>query len=449
MAGKSPKSNAKSGDSKSRRSRGMGGIILRGEKFYYRYNVGGKVKQVSLHTSNLAEAEKIVAEEYEPMVRLRSKEEMAVHIAVSRKYVKPREKTTLDQAWKKYFAATNRPDSSLSTLKGYERILKIFVEWLKKDFPSVTHVQQIDDDVARAYAGHIWESEVSERTYNAYIKAMHLLFRVLMPGEKNPFSRDVISRKNENQQGHWKLTEKQIITVLNSFDQAELTLMYKEEMKILFYIGALTGLRLADCCLLKWQNVYLDDGLIRCIPTKTKRIGRQAIIPIADELRKQLLVADEWRDGDYILPKIADRYIRNPYGIRKDVLKVLEFADLKTTEKIPEGMHRTKNICRYGFHSFRHSFASIMASRGYSINMLAQILADDTRTLDKYYIDIDDHVIRDAFSKIFLPAAQDKQDVQVDEEKQHLLIQINQQLPELSSKQLKSIITKIKTIRKT
>ena len=40
--------------------------------------------------------------------------------------------------------------------------------------------------------------------------------------------------------------------------------------------------------------------------------------------------------------------------------------------------------------------------------ILAQILADDTKTLDKYYIKIDDKVIKQTFNDIFISGNQTK-----------------------------------------
>jgi integrase len=180
--------------------------------------------------------------------------------------------------------------------------------------------------------------------------------------------------------------------------------MHKQEMKILFHIGAMTGLRLIDACLLKWGNISFDDKLIRCIPHKTSRTAkqRQAVIPIPSTLNKVLRDALALRESppdrnDFIMPNVASRYQYNSDGIGDDIKKVLEFTKLTTNEDPQEGIQRKKKICRYGFHSFRHYYASKMATEGYDINMLAKILADDIRTLQKYYINIDASAVREAF----------------------------------------------------
>lgn len=154
--------------------------------------------------------------------------------------------------------------------------------------------------------------------------------------------------------------------------------------------------------MLKWENISFKEKLIRCIPHKTSRTAkmRQAVIPIPNELESALQEALTQRkdDEDYVLPDIAKRYKRNKDGIGSDVAKVLTFAGLITQEEA-KGIQRKKKINRYGFHSFRHYYASKMATSGYDINMLAKILADDVRTLQVYYINIDDHAVRREFDK--------------------------------------------------
>ncbi|MEI6422651.1 MAG: hypothetical protein WCP55_10560 [Lentisphaerota bacterium] len=70
----------------------------------------------------------------------------------------------------------------------------------------------------------------------------------------------------------------------------------------------------------------------------------------------------------------------------KDFSEVLDKAGLTETIKAERGRDRRV----YGFHSFRHSFASFAANAGIPISTLAAILGDNARTLEKYYVKISD-----------------------------------------------------------
>ena len=177
---------------------------------------------------------------------------------------------------------------------------------------------------------------------------------------------------------------------------------------------------------------------------KTRRIKRTAVIPITEKLIEQLKIALEWKTEDnYILPKVAERYLRNPHGVRKDAIKVFAFSGLETSEHKGD-LQRQYNICRYGFHSFRHSFASIMASNGYNITMLSQILADDTKTLEKYYISIDDKVIKKTFNDIFIPQLTNNNLLLSIKPKENLVHEINKRLPLASDIKLKQVLDILK-----
>lgn len=424
-----------------RQSNGSGHLHRRGKIYYYRYMINGKLKDISLKVTTELEAKQIVKKEYLPLLQAKSKEQIAVHVAESRKLVRKVNSVKIEDAWNYYLKSPSRPDSAKGTLKGYKCAYNVFLKWVETAFPSVENFTEINEEVAHGYAQYLWnERKVSERTYNAYIKALHLIYRVLIPKEVNPFGKENIARKNENQQGHKKFSEEEILKILNNFNSPDLFLMNKDEMKVLFYLGALTGLRLADCCLLKWENISFHDDMIHCIPQETRRIKRKAIVPIISKLKEQLFIAQDWKnENNYVLPNIAERYLRNPDGIRKDCIKVFKYSGLNTSEHKGK-LQRQYNICRYGFHSFRHSFTSIMASNGYNITMLAQILADDTKTLGKYYIDIDDKVIKKTFNDIFISGKKTML-ISGNLEKEKLIKEINGNLSNASEIQLRKVLS--------
>ena len=411
-----------------RRTKGSGSVFKRANGNYcyqWRDPITRKLRTKTLTddtgknitSKKLAEKfAEVEALELQKIQHIDSKEKAIVEIATNRKLLK-HNNIPIKKAWETYLDSPNRPDSSENTLKGYMYMFKRFQEWLVSEKHSVKNIDHVTDEVAKNYSKYLWGRGGTERTFNAHIKGMALIFRVLNPDNLNPFRKENITRKVENQQGHKKLTEEQIVKILGSFNESELKVLNKKEMSVLFHIGAMTGLRLIDCCLLKWENILFDQQLIKCIPQKTRRIKREAVIPITAKLEEVLQEALEWQnDNDYILPMVAERYKRNPDGIRKDCIKILEYSGLEVSEE-PEGTRRKRRINRIGFHSFRHSFASIMASNGYSIQMLAKILADDTRTLERYYINIDDDKVKETFNGFLLPTGEKSNPEKTDSQK--------------------------------
>ena len=58
-------------------------------------------------------------------------------------------------------------------------------------------------------------------------------------------------------------------------------------------VGWLAGLRFSDVCMLKWECVDFEDGVIRIVPHKTRRYGKEIAMPMDDELKTYLL--NLWR----------------------------------------------------------------------------------------------------------------------------------------------------------
>lgn len=95
---------------------------------------------------------------------------------------------------------------------------------------------------------------------------------------------------------------------------------------------------------------------------------------------------------------MAERYQRNPDGIINDFLAVLDKAELKDAIETKRGRDRRL----YGFHSFRHGFASMAASAGVPIATLGAILGDNVRTLERYYVKIADSSKKQAVNSIMI-----------------------------------------------
>ena len=91
---------------------------------------------------------------------------------------------------------------------------------------------------------------------------------------------------------------------------------------------------------------------------------------------------------EYLMPNVAERYQRNPDGIFKDTIKLITKAGIQAAE-IPEtDAHRKRNIVRYSFHSFRHTFATILIENGASPMAVSRILGHSTLAMTNRYVHI-------------------------------------------------------------
>ena len=305
---------------KQNRKKGSGTLLKVGKYFHLQYMINGITKRTSLKCTTEREARK-KADELLPVLQAKTKEQIAVHVAEARKLVN-KNKVKIESVWNLYLNNNARPDSSEGPLGNYKRMWKRFKSWLQENYTSVTALSEITENHALEYSEDLWSDGISANTYNYHIQAIKLILKTLSRQAGltvNPF--DILSRKAENKQSRKELSEKEVLAIIDSFDDPKLYLLNKEEMKALFHLGIWTGLRLVDCVLIKWENINFQRNLITCKPQKTARKTNKIVsIPIHPSLKSVLESALEWRENEYVLPKIAERYHRNPDGVKKDAV---------------------------------------------------------------------------------------------------------------------------------
>ncbi len=384
---------------------GRGHLFKRGGIYTLQYNFKGRRRMVSLKTADRREAERRRDELLSGALLATSKEKVIVHIAEARKLISS-VNYPLDAVWGQYMMSSKRPDSSDGTLGNYERNWGKFKSWLNSNYPIIERINQVTKKEAELYAGHLWNSGISANTYNYHIQSLKLIFKVLCGGSENPFAE--VGRKNEMKVHRKHFEKADVLKILAAVDSADsvlvmqrgadnkfikrdtLYLTNKDEMRVLFYLGAWTGARLADCALMKRESVDLANNSITFTPIKTRQIQREVTIPIHPDLRRVLVGHMKSSKGKYLLTHVSERYQRNPDGVIQDVQKVLEHCGFVTRGDVEDKGQRTRKANIYGYHSFRHSFATFAANAGVPIAILAHILGDNIRTLEKYYIKVSD-----------------------------------------------------------
>ena len=156
-------------------------------------------------------------------------------------------------------------------------------------------------------------------------------------------------------------------------------------MTLLYKLALYTGLRCGDLCRLKWSQIDLTNRLIRLSPSKTRKSSRcQVAIPIAEQLYVELNFIS--KHSEYLMPEVSNRYQSNPDGIFKDTIKLITKAGIQATEAPEPNSHRKRSIVRYSFHSFRHTFATILIENGASPMAVSKVLGHSTLAMTNRYV---------------------------------------------------------------
>jgi hypothetical protein len=90
-----------------------------------------------------------------------------------------------------------------------------------------------------------------------------------------------------------------------------------------------------------------------------------------------------------VLPAVADTYLRNPDGIQKPLVALVqEAAGTDGRDRTNEAIQRKVTRSVYGAHSLRHTFATMAAMAGVKPAYLALMLGDNITTIQKYYVHV-------------------------------------------------------------
>jgi integrase len=384
-----------------------GVIFQKGGKgtYYYRYHVNGRRKVVSLKSKNRGEAQK-KAEEIMPLITASSLDVVAAHVS----YVKfgQQERTLrLSEAWSIYEKHPNKATpATISERQSYQATWRDFVGFVKDDL----RLEEITIGHAVQYADYLRTQEIAVDTHNRKIRRLKKVFdtcKAHYSGE-NPFVSPGLRRKDREEQGtsirrlsFSKEQEQQLLDVLND---DTFKVINKQEVRTIYNLGIFTGQRMKDCALLQWDKVNFNRNRIWVKQFKT---CSEVSIPISTELLKALREAELWKENNYVLPRIAERYqISDENGknigadlVTRDLLRVIRWIGLEPSIKVAG---RIRKVTVYGFHSLRHSFASHCAEAGVPKAVAQSILGAASDIIDKYYVHIGEEAQQQALEAISL-----------------------------------------------
>jgi integrase len=250
---------------------------------------------------------------------------------------------------------------------------------------------------------YYWRTGISERTYNARICALKLIFKILLKTE-NPFAE--IRHKTELQQSRKAFTAEQLKTIFAKLEEPDYYMLFKDEMRLMILIMLYTGCRGGDACTMQWKAVNLANRSFVFIPRKTARHHPQAVhIPMAELLFHELQILSSKRsDSDFVLPQVADRYLRNPSGISTDIGKLLKAAGI-ITQGSTEGLHRKRAVVEYSMHSFRHTFCSMAANAGIDLSVIRAMVGHTQTAMTEHYTHYSIEAKRKAIEALPLPVS--------------------------------------------
>ena len=168
------------------------------------------------------------------------------------------------------------------------------------------------------------------------------------------------------------------------------------EMLTIGLLGFHTGLRLGDCCLLRWEDVDLDRGVIAVTPLKTSRTsGKRVCIPIHAELAARLTRIRPENPAGPVCPAKAAQYRRNRPDVSKRFLLLFHQCGIRTSTKGAAA----KAACEVGFHSFRHTWVTRAAEDGVDPITIREVVGWGSPAMERIYTHVSPEHVRGQLRK--------------------------------------------------
>jgi len=220
--------------------------------------------------------------------------------------------SNLSEEWAKIARKRKPADRYASQCKS---TLKRFAKFVNQENGKAVEIAQVTRIAARSFMDAESNRGVTAKTWNDTLKLLRATFKHLLPGGSiNPFA-EMPTRETETV-FRLPFTPEELAAITEAARADEF-------IRPIIVMGMCTAMRRGDCCLLKWEDVDMNNGFIT---VKTSKTGQTVTIPIFpmlfDELTKRKAGEKVKVDG-YVFPEVARMYMENPDGITWRVKKVL------------------------------------------------------------------------------------------------------------------------------
>ena len=299
----------------------------------------------------------------------------------------------LAEAWHRYEMSPNRRDIATTTLLSKRTVWMAFARWMEHYHVEIGDLAQVTEESVAEYLMQ-FRCNHSATTYNNHVCILREVFRVLADkaGVTNDPWAGVCLRADDS------ISRRELVV-------DELKRLYREaskmglEWKLLMMTGIYTGLRLGDCCRLKWDCVSIERGVIQVIPEKTKKHahGHLVTIPIHRELNDILTLTPAANRKGYVNPQIAEAYETRRWKVNDGLRKLFKSANITMSISV-KGRSRKSVVA--SFHSLRHTFVSFSANAGVPLPVVQSIVGHTSTAMTRHYYHENEEVLRQAVEAI-------------------------------------------------
>lgn len=351
-----------------------GSLVKRNGWYYFRRMENGKIFCRSCKTKVREEAEKAAAQ-----FRTASDLPREVRLAAIQEFLKPKSSDpTVEEAFEVFRTHPRNIGVNPATMGFLHGHWTRLVNWLHgyhKEgsrgncigrHPEVKRVSQVTQAIASEFVE--WAKEhAAPNTVNKYIATYRRVWNAA-GAEKNPWKD--FAKLSQPPHQRRALTQREIDRLIGTA---------QGEVKVIFAIGAYTGLRMSDCASVRWEDFESDLSVLRLKPHKTKDTSGVVVsLPVHHVLRG-ILERVKGRRRGFVTPFYANA---PRWRLSDDVLAVFAKCGLSESAKTEGYSKRTPVV---GFHSLRVSFVTSMCEAGAPLAMVKSIVGHVSEEITQMY----------------------------------------------------------------
>ncbi len=368
-----------------------GHLFLRGKVYWLQYRIDKRNIRQSLGTSDLKPAEQLRKEIMRPLMAAGRLDALAMvqsKLGEAKTAVQMAEEAAhpplaVADAWREWTESPIGKESSDAMTCHDKRIFNRFSLWLSEKHPAIVAMREVSPEIATEYGASMATDQLTASTFNQHLGFLRRLwteFAKPIRATVNPWMSVRRKKGNKQKKAHRRhaITPEQFNGLLAAASDRDIH-------DLLFVLG-MTGQRLVDGVMLRWDSIDFHRKVISLTPRKTARTGKEVFIPLFPALADLIRARRAMVKGPLVFPELAMAYDRDPSAVSKHVMAVFEKAGLTTSEHRP-GIARA--VVAYGAHSLRHFFATQALASGIPAEVVKRITGHSSDAMLEGYEHLD------------------------------------------------------------
>lgn len=332
-----------------------------GGTWYLVWKDGGRYHWKTTKTNDRGVAERILAGWHQVRAGRVAEEVLRELLACSARVPVESVRMGLNEIWGAYERTPPAMDLEPRSAASKRLAVTAFVDWMTTHHPEATAVQDVGPLTAEEYLGTFVDAAGSTR--RNHLSSLRSIWASIR-SQIDP-SGQAINPWNGIARGKFDTIPRMAFTI------EQVRRVYKaaagagEFWAAAVAIGYGCALRWGDICNLRWEEIDLERKRLVFSDRKTRRYGRGELSPdLTDTAIRHLPQRPESGTGS-VWPDIVKLYAQNSGGLQEELRKIFSSAGIEMWRPTRPGeRRRMSRVQRYGFHSLRHTFVTLLRESG-------------------------------------------------------------------------------------